>query len=96
MKTRKDYLDGKCTHAEYYAQFVTPGITARVSSRIGIERLKQSTDQHLNDIPLGTWDNLFDGAPMEVTKRLRECGDYPTKAGLVCIAKTAAFQLINT
>lgn len=48
---------------------------------------KNSTDKHMNDIPLRKWDSLRiyprDGA-------MKECGDYLTLAGKVCIAKAAA------
>jgi hypothetical protein len=95
MFTRDDYFDRKCSHREYYSQFVTPAITSRVKACIGLERLKASTDPHLNNIPLREWDNLVTPCPAEVGKLMREAGDYPTQAGLVCTAKEAARQLLD-
>ena len=56
--TRKDYNDNKCTHREYYAQFVSEETKKIVLRYIGLDRLKASKDQHLNDIALGSWDTL--------------------------------------
>lgn len=97
MKTRKEYLDGAVSHREYYAQFVTEGVKQLVEKRIGIDRLKKSTDEHLNDIPLKTWDNLFStGVPKYIGDKLREAGDFPTMAGAVCILKEAARQILDS
>ena len=41
MFTRKDYaLDGKCTHQQYYAQFVTEEIKMIVVLNFGLDTLK--------------------------------------------------------
>lgn len=58
MFTRAQYLDRQCTHREYWAQFVTEGMRRMVLQRFTIERLKRSTDPHLNDIPLMEWDAM--------------------------------------
>lgn len=58
MNTRKDYLDGKISHREYYAQFITSKMVEQVKNIIGIDRIKASKDEHLNDIPLKLWDGL--------------------------------------
>jgi len=90
--TREDYLADRCTHREYYAQFVTEEMKARLLRYLGIERLLASKDEHLNDIPLRTWD-LFIAYPLAIS--LKSVGDYSTIAGNVCIAKEAARQLIE-
>jgi len=56
--TRKDYMDRKCTHRQYYGQFVTPALVDAVARMIGVDRINRSTDPHLNDIPLRFWDSL--------------------------------------
>jgi hypothetical protein len=94
--TRQDYLADKCTHSEYYGQFVTGEIKQRVMSYIGIENIKKAInegDEHLNTIPLRKWDAI--AVPIIGGNLLREAGDYPTLAGGVCIAKEAAKQLAN-
>ncbi len=90
IATRKDYLDGKVTHAAYYAQFVTDHTRGLVATYIGIDRIKRSQDEHLNDIQLAEWDRIphaFDG------DALKDAGDFLSMAGWVCIAKEAARQL---
>jgi predicted ester cyclase len=58
MKTRQDYMDKKASHADYYRQFVTPGIIEMVKSSIGIDAIAKSKDEHFNDIPLAKWDAI--------------------------------------
>jgi hypothetical protein len=93
MKTRKQYLNGEVSHREYHAQFVNDTIKQNVLNHVGLNRLMKSTDKHLNDIPLDIWDSI----PMyDVSKKLKEVGDYLTLAGAVCIAKEAARQIIES
>lgn len=93
MFTRKQYLNKECSHREYYAQFVTEPVKARVRMCIGWERLKNSTDEHLNDIPLREWDRL---GPVYCGRDFwKSLGDTPSAAGLCCIYKEAARQIIE-
>ncbi len=94
MKTRQDYMAGKCTHREYYAQFVTPDIKQIVKQRIGLDAIQRSADPNLNDIPLGKWD-VATGFPNRVLghRQLKEAGDNCTLSSGVCILKEAARQL---
>ncbi len=89
--TRKQYLAGECTHRQYNAQFVTEGYKGQIKRHIGLDRILNSTDEHLNDIPLIEWDN----APLTlgVDQKMKNLGDYLTLAGKVCIAKEAAKQI---
>ena len=41
MISRQDYLAGKCTHREWYGQFVTRGILYAVRQTIGEDRIRQ-------------------------------------------------------
>jgi len=93
MKTRKQYLDSGCTHSEYWSQFVTEGHKTTVINRIGLDRLINSKDKHLNDIPLKEWDRIT--APFGTTDKMKEAGDYLTLSGTVCIAKETARQIIR-
>ena len=87
LHTRKDYLDNKCTHKEYYSQFINGRNIEQVLIGIGKKRILNSKDEHLNNIPLKEWDNL---TARNVSKRMEECGDYLTPAGKVCIMKACA------
>ena len=56
MITRKQYMNKDFTHAEYYGQFSSENVVAAVANYIGTDKLLNSTDEHLNDIPLKIWD----------------------------------------
>lgn len=82
MIQRKDYLDQKVTHAEYYSQFVTEDIKRNVVRKFGKTILLNSymTDRHLNNIPLKQWDTLT--VPFGTADKLKQAGDYLTQAAL--------------
>jgi hypothetical protein len=90
--TRNDYLKNRCTHRQYYAQFVTEEMKSRLVRYLGLDTLLESKDEHLNDIPLRMWD-LFIAGPLAIP--LKSVGDCSTMAGNVCIAKEAARQIIE-
>jgi hypothetical protein len=89
MITRKDYLEGRATHSEYYGQFVQSVHMSRV--KLFKKKIKESTDKHFNDIPLEFWQRL--ALPSYAEAKMKEAGDYVTLAGAVCIIKEAARQL---
>lgn len=95
MITREQYLRGEFSHREYYSQFVTQGVKDKVLYRLPIETLKASTDPHFNDIQLSIWDSMMPIWPFYINSRIKQCGDYLTKAGAVCILKEAAKQIIE-
>lgn len=91
MFTRKDYVhDRKCSHREYYAQFVNDNTKQYVSRVIGVDKILNSTDEHFNDIALRNWDCLT-GLPLNSI--YEQVGDYHTLGNQVCIAKEAARQI---
>ncbi len=58
MYTYTEYMDKKCSHRKYYAQFVTQGTRELVALQIGRVRILESTCDHFNDIPLKLWDSM--------------------------------------
>lgn len=97
--SRQDYLNGKCTHRQYYAQFVNAITKSRVANWFGVEQIKEAlqTDEHLNNIPLAKWDGFVTCKQLiNVSQKMKAAGDYLTLAGGVCIAKEAAKQLAET
>ncbi|MBU2534453.1 MAG: hypothetical protein KKB37_17065 [Alphaproteobacteria bacterium] len=94
MKTRQDYISNKCSHEEYYVQFVDNSVKKDIQRNIGLAQLKRSKDEHMNDIPLIKWDMCYLSTGYSVRK-LKEAGDYLTDAGKVCILKEAARQLLE-
>lgn len=118
MITRKEYIDtlpkylspeSFAHHRRYWAQFVNPAIRQRVISAIGLERLVNSTDPYLNDIPLAEWDKLAGGSgrahhgdskvyfvPNWINReQLKEVGEGYSLGTGVCIAKEAARQIAD-
>lgn len=94
---RQDYMNGKCSHREYYAQFVTPAVKQMVMDRIGLKELVRSTDEHLNDIPLNVWDNLAGSTRLALMRGDYSCtlriADDNSLASQVCALKEAAKQI---
>lgn len=90
MFTRSDYLDNKCSHSEYYGQFVNQLIKDSLVLRFGEEKLIDSykEDENFNNIPLGNWGYYSNH------KKFKEFGDFYSLAGAVCIEKEAARQIV--
>ena len=95
--SRADYLAKKCTHQQYYSQFVNDTIQSRVKGAFGIDAIKDAMliNENLNTIPIGKWDVLANNL-YNVSGLLKDAGDFLTLAGGVCIAKEAARQLVAT
>jgi len=92
--TRQDYLDEKCTHSEYYSQFVSTWCKQYVAEQIGKDKLVSNIDPHMNDIPACKWDALhweiaLDPHVSETLRRVQDT-DGLTMSNTVCIAKEAA------
>ena len=79
-------------HREYYAQFVGPLILGAVSARIGVERIMQTSDPHINEIPLYLWDRLHPFIRVHCIERTVALGNSRTwsLSDSVCVAKEAA------
>jgi len=93
MILRRDYLNKKATHREYYSQFVTDEIKALVTRHFGKVSLTHAyqLNEHFNNIKSVQWDVLT--MSFSCDKKMREAGDYATTAGKVCILKEAARQV---
>lgn len=83
------------THRAYLSQFVTPDTITYVATKVGHNRLMSSTDRYLNDIPLHIWDRLTTVLPFNYDA-LREAGETASLGTLVCVAKEAARQYIES
>jgi lysophospholipid acyltransferase (LPLAT)-like uncharacterized protein len=92
--TRQQYLNKECTHSQYYSQFVNKGVIQRVQ-RFSEKDLMEGKNQDFNNIPLQWWDKVMIPVPFEIVQKMKELGDYPTPAGVVCILKEAAKQIVD-
>lgn len=92
---RKQYVNNECTHGEYYRQFVTDSVLRLVQKGIGEEKVKASTDEHFNDIPLQKWDSMDLQIGSLVGQALSDSnkstgGNGVSLSDTVCVAKAAA------
>lgn len=111
MITRKEYMEHSGEpgfHNRYFGQFITKETTQAVLKHIGEKSLLESTDEHLNDIPLSRWDALvgYPGDNGAVAPRwncrlptnrkaIEAAGEWVTASTLVCIAKQAAREWLE-
>ncbi len=92
--TRQQYVNNECSHEVYYGQFVTPTVVALVEGRIGLDRVRASTDQAFNDIPLHLWDRLADSVRSLVGSAVAQAnGGGTSLSDMVSVAKAAAQQI---
>lgn len=95
MYTRQDYLNHKCTHSEYFAQFVNDMQKRIVLERWTAKELARSweNDEAFNtrSTPIAQWDRL--ACPID-HRLLDELGEYSTPSTRVCILKEAARQIV--
>lgn len=98
MITRKEYRADQSpdAHFKYYSQFATPSVQELVARTIGIDRIKKSTDPHLNDIPLREWDNLAPSVKMLSGRLMAKANNGGISlSDCVCTAKAAARILLE-
>ena len=94
-------MAGACDHQTYYGQFATPAVVALVAARIGTDRIKNSKNEHFNDIPLTIWDQLAPTVRAYVGGKIGESNatTYANNARAVslsdciCTAKAAAAKI---
>lgn len=93
--TRADYMAGRATHRQYYADVVkTAGISYHVEDAL-VERAAESTDPHYNDIRLRTWDCEAAFKRSFLSRAFKVHGDFYTDAGGVCAIKEAVRQAVE-
>lgn len=94
MKTRQDYLQGRCTHREYYGEIVKEaGITVSDELR---DECARSSDPHYNNIKLNRWDIYGTAIRSKVAPLFRQRDDQVSLAGTVCVMKEAARQAVES
>lgn len=107
MISRTQYMaDSDKLHRSYYAQLAIDEMREQVKRHITVERIKASTDEHFNDIPMEKWDALSGLVFMrgqvvvkprvshEFAERCREAEEGGVSpATLVCVYKEIAQQI---
>ena len=94
--TYNQYMGKQCSHQEYFEQFVNSNTINIVLHAIGKQRILDSTDFYLNDIPLKEWDDLHPFLPRN-KKAHEQSGEtnIGSLSDTVCIAKAAARKWRN-
>lgn len=92
-----DYMGEKCTHREYYAQFVTQSIKNTLESHFGIDRLVASQDPSFNDIPLAEWDTLcrISDPRLHIPNQFDDGRPGYAHVDAICLLKEAARQMVE-
>ena len=95
--SRKSYLSGSCTHAEYYGQFDSPAVRRAILMVIPLSDLMASTDPHFNDIKLSHWDAIR--LPKVTRCMLSVANGHETSiifshSDAVCLAKMVAKRMV--
>lgn len=91
MYTRKQYMAKEVTHQEYYEQF-GQHLIALVANWVGEDRIKASTDESFNDIPLSIWDAMAPNVRQIVGRSIADANGTGgiSLSDCVCAAKAAA------
>lgn len=98
--SRVRYMDGlrRCTHHEYYSQFVTDGVRAAVAREM--KNLIKSTKPHFNDNAALTKHAAIYGDAAELC-RIAQCTTYSgykcsgtSEADATCVQKAAARDMV--
>lgn len=107
--TRIQYLHGEVTHRQYYGQFVTADMKRRILTQFTADELRAAykADAYFNSVPLPQWDAIYHvrsveqhgryttSMPYSVGLMFQRAGDYLTPAGIVCLLKEAALQIVE-
>ena len=94
--TRKDYMDNKCSHREYYGQFVDAAVRNTVSKYIGRDTILKCRDnENFSDISLVEWDRLELAIRYAVGSLIAKANGTGgiSLSDCVCVAKEAARQI---
>jgi len=91
--TRQDYMDDKCTHDQYYAQFINAAGIEMVKKSKAFKCVLKSGSKDLSTAPVAEWDLI--GTAGEAVNLMKTLGDNWSLAGAVCINKAIARQLLE-
>ena len=95
--TRKSYMSGASSYAEYYGQFDSPAVRNAILNVIPMSDLMASTDPYFNDIELSRWDAIR--LHKETRCMLSVANGHETSiifshSDVVCLAKAVAERMV--
>lgn len=92
--TRKDYMEGRITHQEYYSTIAKEAHISFKNSEM-LPEIKDALakgDEHLNTIPLRQWDMMATFHRDRIRLALKNHDDFYSLGGGVCVMKAAAVE----
>ena len=99
---RRDYMEDRLTHAQYYeawSEWIGHRAVERLVLHVAVmERLRASTDPHLNDIPLVLWDQKHRLMQQLVREAMKREGIKKWSWSLgdtVCVLKAEAQRMLR-
>lgn len=96
MHTRKEYMDGKISHQQFYGEIAKAlGISFDDSERIDKLVEAYKADKNFNTIPLRIWDMMGFFSKDRMAKELKKRGSGWSFANSVCIYKAAARESVE-
>lgn len=98
--THVEYMsatDGKAAHSQYYGE-IAKAVGVRISTELAKRCAKalQNGDEHLNTIPLESWDRMTYKYEQAIRPELKRRGDIYSLAHGVCTMKAAAKAAAQT
>lgn len=91
--TRQDYMADKCTHEQYYAQFINDAGIEMVKNSKAFKTLIKKGSKDVSTVEVGVWDCI--GTAGEAANLLKTLGDNWSLSAAVCINKAIARQLLK-
>lgn len=90
---RQQFLNGECSQAQYYAQFITPSGIKLVETSAVFKHLATTTPTKRTDITLSGWEVI--GTPADTRQLLTDRGDCWSLATSVVVNKAIAAHLLG-
>lgn len=93
MTKREQYINGEMTFEQYYTSIAKEAGVSMERNELmpKVVAALKAGDEHLNSIPLATWDRMgLSPISYHIANAFKAHGDYATAAGLVCMYKQAA------
>ncbi len=90
---RQQFLNGECSQAQYYKQFITPAVIKLVEASSVFQHLATTAPTKRTDITLSGWEDI--GTAVDARQLLNTLGDCWSLATSVVVNKAIAAHLLG-
>lgn len=90
---RQQFLNGECSQAQYYKQFITPAGIKLVEASSVFQHLATTAPTKRTDITLSGWEDI--GTAVDARQLLNTLGDCWSLATSVVVNKAIAAHLLG-